>query len=41
MRLPKKLARHEMKSVCTVCGGDHRHLCRRCRETGAPTRVAA
>jgi hypothetical protein len=32
MKLPRKLASQEIRSGCTVCGGDHRHLCVRCRE---------
>jgi hypothetical protein len=32
MRLPRVLPRHEIARVCTVCGGDPRHLCLRCRE---------
>jgi hypothetical protein len=38
MRLPRKLESREVSSVCTVCGGDHRHLCRRCRERAAAGR---
>ncbi|MBI4560792.1 MAG: hypothetical protein HY724_02015 [Candidatus Rokubacteria bacterium] len=32
MRLAKRLLPDEVRTVCSVCGGDARHLCRRCRE---------
>jgi hypothetical protein len=32
MKLGKRLTLAETRIWCSVCGGDKRHLCQRCRE---------
>ena len=38
MRMAKQLLRSEKRDHCSICGGDHRHLCTRCQNKAQETR---